>query len=150
MFEQESYHFEESQSQIYSQIQEASASIEKLKAELAAAQLVKLNRMEYDEIAAEILKLTSRERTERYFEEIQEEIARLEIDRREIIAAKEFRIKSFSSVVASIIECQEAIKDGSSGAFAPMETEADGTTSVETASYSKTDRHNQDNDEEMQ
>ncbi|KAL2916291.1 hypothetical protein HK105_204047 [Polyrhizophydium stewartii] len=108
--DREAQHFDAERARIEEQIAEARSDIERLKAELAQAQIRKQQKIEYDAVAREILKLPSRDESERAIAETLAEITQVDKERESILESKAMRIKQLTSVVASIHELQSSAK----------------------------------------
>ncbi|KAI8930387.1 Tho complex subunit 7-domain-containing protein [Entophlyctis helioformis] len=135
MADREAIYFTEERQRIEAEIQESQAGIVQLKEDLVQAEIRKQNRMEYDAIAKEIVKVESREETEKNIKDVLEEIEQLHAEKQSIAAAKQMRVKYFASIVATMQELQTVLQESGNGddvMFIPAADEGKGSAAAAT------------------
>lgn len=106
---QELEYFHTERLKLQESIEAVRSDIEALQTQLEGARRRKRSKMEYDQIATDILKVQSRDRTEMLIKKTTDEIALLKQERQIIVDQQEVRQKHFSAVVASMVDMMSVI-----------------------------------------
>ncbi|KAF9333043.1 THO complex subunit 7 [Podila minutissima] len=109
MAERERINYDQEQQQIEASIISSQAELEKLDKDLVEAKKIRANKIEYDELAVQVLRYPSRESSQSSIESLQQEIQELEMEGQAQIEKMAHRREQFFTALENLKAIQESI-----------------------------------------
>ncbi|KAG0031283.1 THO complex subunit 7 [Podila clonocystis] len=109
MAERERINYDQEQQQIEASIIASQAELEKLDKDLVEAKKIRANKIEYDELAVQVLRYPSRESSQNSIESLQQEIQELEVEGQAQIDKMAHRREQFFIALENLKAIQESI-----------------------------------------
>ncbi|KAG0031829.1 THO complex subunit 7 [Podila clonocystis] len=109
MAERERINYDQEQQQIEASIIASQAELEKLDKDLVEAKKIRANKIEYDELAVQVLRYPSRESSQNSIESLQQEIQELEVEGQAQIDKMSHRREQFFTALENLKAIQESI-----------------------------------------